>query len=410
MSDILFLAHRIPYPPNKGDKIRSWHLLKHLAERATVHLGAFVDDPADLAHADVLRGVCGEVKLIPLERRDRWGRALRGLLRGEPLSVALFADPAMRAWVDRIVCDRPISRILAFSGQVAPYALPHLAGRRSVMDFVDVDSEKWRQYAGEARGPQRFVYAREAKRLSAFETEVARRFDASLFVSDAEAALFRRLAGAAAHHVEALGNGVDFDYFDPEARFDRWPSAGAPTVMFSGAMDYRPNADAALWFAAQVWPRIRAVRPRARFRIVGANPTADVVKLDGRNGVEVTGRVPDMRPYLAGADVVVAPLRIARGIQNKVLEAMAMARPVVATAAAFEGIDATPGEQLIVEDDAAAYAQRVIELADHPLRARAIGAAARRRVVERYNWAGNLAALDRLLDLAPPARRLALAE
>lgn len=404
MSDILFLAHRIPYPPDKGDKIRSWHLLKFLAERATVHLGAFVDDPADMAHADKLRAICGEVLLQPLARTDRWRRGLRGLARGEALSLALYHDPAMAAWVERILRERRIGGVFAFSSQMAPYALPNLAGRRSVMDFVDVDSEKWRQYAAEAGpGVRRMIYNREADRLRAFEKQAARRFDVSLFVSEAEAALFRNLVGPDARAVLALSNGVDFGYFDPRAAFEPLPASVAPTIMFSGAMDYRPNVDAVIWFARTIWPRVRAARPQAVLQIVGARPSAEVTKLDGRDGIAVTGRVADMRPHLAAADVVVAPLRIARGIQNKILEAMAMARPVVATAAAFEGIDAVPGEHLVVEDEPVAYADRLLELLDKPLRARAIGAAARRRVTERYAWSANLAVLDRLLDLAAPA-------
>lgn len=403
MDDILFLAHRIPYPPNKGDKIRSWHLLKHLSERATVHLGAFVDDPADMAHADKLRAICGDVLLQPMRRSDRWQRGLRGLLRGEALSLALYHDPAMTRWVERVMRERRIAGVFAFSSQMAPYALPHVAGRRSVMDFVDVDSEKWRQYAAEAGpGLRRIVYDREAGRLRHFEKAAARRFDASLFVSEAEAAVFRELVGPEAHAVLALNNGVDFDYFDPQGAFEPVAAKRSPTIAFSGAMDYRPNIDAVTWFAEAVWPRVRAASPQAVFRIVGSKPAAEVLKLHGRDGIDVTGRVDDMRPYLAGADIVVAPLRIARGIQNKVLEAMAMARPVVATAAAFEGIDAVAGEQLIVADEPADYADRILELVDQPLRARAIGAAARRRVTERYGWAANLALLDRLLGLAPP--------
>ena len=403
MGDILFLAHRIPYPPDKGDKIRSWNLIKYLAERARVHLGAFVDDPADMAHADKLRSICGEVLLQPMHATDRWKRSLAGLARGDALSLSLYRDRAMAAWVKATVRQHDIAGLFVFSSQMAPYALPYLDGRHGVMDFVDVDSEKWRQYADEAgRGWRRLIYRREADRLRAFEKHVARQFDASLFVSEAEAALFRQLAGSYAHTVLALNNGVDFDYFDPKAAFEPRAAVGGPAVVFSGAMDYRPNVDAALWFADQVWPRVRVTRPQAVFQIVGSKPSSEVQQLHGRDGIIVTGRVEDMRPYLAGAAVVVAPLRIARGVQNKVLEAMAMARPVVATQAAFEGIDAVAGEHLIVEDEPAAFAADVLALIEHPLRGRAIGVAARRRITERYGWAANLAQLDALLDLAPP--------
>lgn len=402
--DILFLAHRIPYPPDKGDKIRSWHLLKYLAERATVHLAAFVDDEADMAHAEKLRSVCGDVLLQPLKPSQRWRRGLRGLVKGEALSLAFYYDPAVVAWIKQVQRRHRIGGILAFSSQMAPYALPHLGGRRSVMDFVDVDSEKWRQYAEEApRGLKKAIYGREARLLRAFEKHVTRQFNASLFVSEAEAAVFRKLAGSYAHSVTALNNGVDYRNFDPQAAFAPLPPAVGPTVLFSGAMDYRPNIDAVIWFAAEVWPKLRDAQPKARFKIVGSKPAAEVKRLGEDDGIIVTGRVEDMRPHIAGADVCVAPLRIARGVQNKVLEAMAMARPIVATTPAFEGIDAVPGVHLDVADRPDDIAARILELLADRGRARAMGTAARHRVIERYDWDANLSVLDGLLDLEPAA-------
>jgi sugar transferase (PEP-CTERM/EpsH1 system associated) len=411
MADILFLAHRIPYPPDKGDKIRSWHLLKYLAERARVHLGAFVDDPADMAHAEMLRSICGEVKLQPIRPSHRWTRSLRGLLAGDALSLALYYDPAMVAWIKQVLRRNRIGGIFAFSSQMAPYALPHLGGKRSVMDFVDVDSEKWRQYAAETpNGFKKAIYKREAELLRAFEKHATRQFNSSLFVSEAEAAVFRKLAGSYAHTVRALNNGVDYRYFDPAAAFDPLPAPTGPTILFSGAMDYRPNIDAVNWFAGKVWPLVRRTHPAASFKIVGSKPAPEVKRLESGSGIIVTGRVPDMRPHLAAADVCVAPLRIARGVQNKVLEAMAMARPVVATAPAFEGIDATPGEHLLLADRPADMAARIGELLADPARGAAIGAGARQRVIEHYDWDNNMAMLDTLLDLDPPARLRAVAE
>lgn len=401
MDDILFLAHRIPYPPDKGDKIRSWHMLRHLAGRARVHLGAFVDDPADMAHADMLRSLCASVKLLPMVGAARALRAGMGLLAGEPLSVALFADAAMRRWVNATVGANPVGGLFAFSGQMAPYALPHVRGRRSVMDFVDLDSEKWAQYAREGKGPRAWLYAREARRLLAFEASVAARVDATLFVSEDEAALFRARAGIAGERVHALSNGVDLDYFDHNAAFARAPAERhdlrAPNFVFTGAMDYRPNADAVRWFADAVWPTLLERLPDARFLVVGSKPGPEVRALADRAGIVVTGRVADVRPYVAAATVVVAPLRIARGIQNKVLEAMAMARPVIATPQAREGIDAEPGRDLIVADSAMDYAARCVALATDPARANALGTAARACVVARYAWEPKLRLLDDLL-------------
>ena len=399
MSGILFLAHRIPYPPDKGDKIRSWHMLKHLAERVPVHLGAFVDDPADWAHEPFLRERCASVMLRALNPASRPARAARGFAANRPLSVALFDDAAMRAWVASTLRREDVGGLLAFSGQMAPYILPHTEGRRSAMDFVDLDSAKWAQYAARSTGARAWLYAREARRLAAFERAVAARVDATLFVSEAEAALFR--AGGTTRNVHALGNGVDLDFFSPAADFARAPAEGhdlaGPIIAFVGAMDYRPNAEAAAWFADNVWPRVREPLPHARFFVVGSKPPSEVQALSRRAGIVVTGRVADVRPYLAAAAVVVAPLRIARGIQNKVLEAMAMARPVVASPQAFEGIDATPARDLLVEGAPAAAAAAILRLIAEPGRAAQLGAAARLRMEARYQWATNLELLDKVL-------------
>jgi len=399
--EILFLAHRIPYPPDKGDKIRSWNMLKWLTTRARVHLGAFLDDPADFTHEAFLRGLCASVKLIPVSAASKPWRALKGLATGQPLSVALLQDAAMTAWVRATLADNPVDALFAFSGQIAPYILPHTAGRRSVMDLVDLDSEKWAQYAAEDHGPRSMVYAREGRRLLAFEAEIAAKVDATLFVSEDEAALFRARVGVAGVRVHALSNGVDLDCFSPDADFARVPAEGhdlgGPLVVFVGAMDYRPNIDAARWFVAHVWPRVREAVPSARFFVVGSKPGTHTLALGTTPGVTVIGRVADVRPYLAAADIVVAPLQIARGMQNKVLEAMAMARAVVATPQAREGIAAEPGRDLLIESDAPAFAATCLALLADPGRAATIGHAARSRMEAAYTWDANLRLLDRLL-------------
>lgn len=405
MRDILFLAHRIPYPPDKGDKIRSWHVLKYLAERARVHLAAFVDAPEDMAHEGFLKELCGEVLLRPLDPTLKLRRAVGGFWRGEALSLSLFHDPAMHDWVRGLLRRQPVDGIFVFSSQMAQYALPHVHGRRSVMDFVDIDSDKWRQYAAGSSGLKRLVYTREARLLSAFEKHVARHVDTSVFVSEAEARLFRRTAGSYGHSVVAMNNGVDLAYFNPTVPLSGVRPAGKPMVVFTGAMDYRPNIEAVTWFVKEVWPLVQAVRPQAGFTIVGSKPSPEVQRLNGQAGIVVTGRVDDVRPYLAGADVVVAPLRIARGIQNKVLEAMAMARPVVATSQAFEGIDADPGTHLFVEDEPQAIAERIVVLADSPALGRSVGHAAREQVVARYDWATSLNLLDTIFDLTTGAEQ-----
>jgi sugar transferase (PEP-CTERM/EpsH1 system associated) len=400
MSDILFLAHRIPFPPDRGDKIRSWHILKHLGKLGPVHLACFADDEADAAHLPALRaamgGALGEAH-VEVRRIHKAAAGARALVTGRPVSLALFDSARLRAFVVRLLARADIATVFAFSGQMAQF-VPEDGRARFVMDFVDMDSAKFAAYAQEAAAPMRWIHRREAARLFAFERETAARADIATFVSEAEAALFRAQTGLA--NIRTLSNGIDLAFFDPAAPFVRIEAGCGPVLLFTGQMDYAPNIDAVTWFAREVLPLV----PGARFVIAGRNPVPDVAAL-ASDRVHVTGAVADIRSWLAAADVVVAPLRIARGIQNKVLEAMAMAKPVVATPAAFEGIEAVPGRDLIVADGAAAMAREIGALLDAPARAAALGRAARRCVEAGYGGDRRLAPLAEIVGL--PARTAA---
>ncbi len=395
-SEILFLAHRSPYPPDRGDKIRSWHLLRHIAALAPTHVVALYDDARDLAHLAVLEGIAASVALEPrLVSKQR--AALNALLGGGSASVAAFASDAVQRRVDHLLATRPIRTIFAYSGQMAQFVPVKRDGIRFVMDFVDMDSAKFTTYAAQARGLSRFANAQEAKRLFAFERAVAARADLSLFVSEAEAALFARETGLGAEKIAFIENGIDLEAYDPANPRSAVDSGEGALIMFTGQMDYRPNVDAVDGFARHAMPLIRAQHPSARFAIVGRNPTAEVSALAALPGVLVTGEVADTRDWLAAADVVVAPLLLARGIQNKILEAMAMAKPVVASPAAAEGIDAGADDGLIVAQDAEAQAGEVLALLANPARAKAAGRAARARMITRYGWDARLAGLGAML-------------
>jgi sugar transferase (PEP-CTERM/EpsH1 system associated) len=265
----------------------------------------------------------------------------------KPVSLTAFGSQSMQDWVHERLSSGTISHIFVFSGQMAQYVPADFDGR-FIMDFVDVDSAKFESYAGEGNALMRWVHEREGRKLAAFEAEIARRADASLFVSMAEAGLFRARSGA--DRVAAMGNGIDTVFYDPSAKYRKLhPVFPDPLIVFTGQMDYRPNIEAVSDFAHNALPAIRAAHPETTFAIVGRNPAPAVVELSALPGVQVTGAVDDVRTWLSGADIVVAPLRIARGIQNKVLEAMAMAKPVVASTAAAEGIDAVDGEHLQVK-------------------------------------------------------------
>lgn len=385
MSDILFLAHRVPYPPDRGDKVRSHHVMRHLSRLGRVHLATFADDPRDMGHEDALRQWCASVAVL---RRTKGNAraAVEALAGGRTVSEAVFDSAAMRAQVAQLLAARRYDAVYVYSGQMAQYVPADLP---FVMDFVDMDSAKFAAYAEDARGPMRWMMRREARKLAAFERAVAGRARASLLVSGAEAALFRRTSGA--DRVVAIENGIDTAFFDPAQAVP--VEADGPLIVFTGQMDYRPNVEAVRWFAGEVLPLI----PAARFAIVGRSPTAAVRALTSER-VVVTGEVADVRGWIAAASVVVAPLLLARGIQNKVLEAMAMARPVVASVAAAEGIDHQG--TIRVAGDAAGFAREVQTLLGDPVAAAALGQAARARAVERYGWDARLAPLAALLGLA----------
>lgn len=401
MGDILFLAHRLPFPPDRGDKIRSYNILKRLARSNRVHLVAFADDPRDLKRKSGLVPYTASRTVIFRAKRQ-WVAAAEALVQRKPVSLTAFHNAPFAEAVKGVLARHPIDTIFVFSSQMAQY-LPPGGHHRVVVDFCDMDAAKFEAYAQGARGPKRWMLRREAKLLLQHDRALAARATASLFVSDAEAALFR--ARARAERVHVVENGIDTEFFDPKAAFRRLEAIGAPLIVFTGQMDYQPNIEAVSWFAEAILPHIRVRYGAARFAIVGRSPTEAVRALARLPGVVVTGEVPDVRGWLAAATVVVAPLKLARGVQNKVLEAMAMARPVVASAAAAEGID--HGGTIRVGASVGEIADHLIALASDHVAAEALGEAARARVIVRYGWAARLGALDQFFG--PRDRRPARA-
>ncbi len=395
MQHLLYLVHRIPYPPTKGDKVRSYNMLKFLAGRYRVHLGAFMDDEADFEHLGALRELCEECHLVRLNPVPARVKSLTGLVSGEPLTLPYYRSADMRLWVKQVLRSVPIHGILVFSAAMAQYVMS-AEGVRRVADLVDVDSDKWRQYALTQAWPYSAIFRRESRSLLNYEREIARRFDATVFVSADEAGLFRQLAPEVAAKIWHVSNGVDSDYFSPERTYANPYAEGETVLAFTGAMDYWPNIDAVVSFAHEVFPRIRRRFPATRYYIVGSRPAAEVTRLAELPGVSVTGSVPDIRPYLAHAALAVAPLRIARGLQNKVLEAMAMAKPVLASPQAAEGIEAQPGKELLVAVDGDDFVRQALQLLEGSGVA-AIGVAARARALASYSWQRNLSRLEELL-------------
>ncbi|MEE4205689.1 MAG: TIGR03087 family PEP-CTERM/XrtA system glycosyltransferase [Erythrobacter sp.] len=405
MGEMLFLAHRVPFPPDRGDKIRSHHLLVKLAELAPVHVGTLTESAADRAGVEELASVaashCAPPRAKPLALAG-----IEAVLSGKPVSLTAFHSPALERWVRRTLAERQIDTIVVFSGQMGQYVPEDFAGR-VVIDLCDVDSAKFAGYA--EAGQRTWLNRREARLLAREEERLVARADATILISEPEADLLRpRLSESDAAKLHLIGNGIDAARFDPATSVPHQAFADrpGPHFVFTGQMDYWPNETAALWAAREFLPALRRRLPVAEFHIVGRSPTRAVLAIDDSEGVTVWGEVPDMRPFLAAADAILAPLDIARGVQNKVLEAMAMARPVLLSPAAATGIDARAGADFLVSElDAEAMAQAAAELVANPRRAAAMGAAARRFVLGHHAWDAMLAPLEALLGAKPEASR-----
>ena len=386
MGDILFLSHRVPFPPDRGDKIRSHHLLQGLAKLAPVHVATFGETPQDMAQKSELKKLAKSHVLIE-RRRPLWLAGAEAVLTGKPVSLSAFEDLALAGYVRRTLRDHRIDTIFVFSGQMGQYIPADFAGQ-VVVDLCDVDSAKFEAYA--EAGQRRWLNAREARLLAREEARIARRADTTLLISANEADLLkRRIDDASGARILALGNGIDSAFFDP-AQVALQPDLEEgedPQLVFTGQMDYAPNIAAVEWVLAEVMPRLRQRYSRARFHIVGRAPGPALRARHGENGTRVWGEVEDVRPFLKSADVVLAPLLIARGVQNKVLEAMAMARSVILTKDAATGIDAVSGEHFIVADASGpAFVAEIEKLIADPARASELGQAARDFVVHRMGW------------------------
>jgi sugar transferase (PEP-CTERM/EpsH1 system associated) len=393
--NVLYLAPFVPYPPDKGERIRAFHLIRHLAREHAVHVACLAGGEDDSASVAALAEHCASVDAV--HRRPGVSRLLRALalLTATPFTVASALSPRLRRRVARKLRTQAFDAIVVFSAAMGAY-VRHVQSVPKVIDFVDVESELWRRYADHHRPPYSWIYRREAACLARHEDQLARAFDHAVFVSNAEASLFGRRAGD--RPVSVITNGVDLEYFAPADGGP--PSADPAGMVFAGTMDYFPNVDAVEHFCERILPLVRAELPGVRFSVVGRNPTGPVEAYGRQQRVEVTGAVPDVRPYLARAAVFVAPLRVARGVQNKVLEAMAMGVPVVGTSNAFLGVDATEGDGVRIADDPTEFARAVLALLTDPEHRRRCARRARSYVEHRHRWADHGARLASLVRAA----------
>jgi len=392
---VLFLTHRVPFPPDKGDRIRTYHLLRQMVQHGEVWLGCLADEPVPPETLAALNSLCARVAIVPVGRWTRWAKAAWKLAKGRSLSEGLFASRELTHVLRKWAKEASFTTVVASSSALAPYLRDRaLAGIPAVVDLIDVDSQKWSDFAAASRPPKKWLYQLEAARVRKLEKWLAGWVRAASVVSRAEADVYDSFTHVGAATIAT--NGVDLEYFAPV------DCEAQPALAFVGALDYLPNEDAAVWFSREVWPAIRAKFPTAEFRIIGRNPSPAVRSLTDIPGVNLVGQVPDVRPFVCSAAVVVVPLRLARGVQNKVLEAMAMAKAVVAAPASLVALQTVPGMHLLSASTPQEWIEAVCELLADPGRCEQLGRAARKYVEEHHHWERCLQPLLRAIFPASP--------
>jgi polysaccharide biosynthesis protein PslH len=390
--NILFVCHRLPFPPNRGGKIRPFNMIRHLGRNHKVTVASLAESHQELHDGAGLSDYCSEVVVELIPKPVRWLRAWKALFTTCPSSAAYFWSPDLCRRIETKLLETRFDAIFVHCAFMAQYVLDAVAPAK-ILDFGDLDSAKWADYSRSKSFPLTLGYKIEASKMKRYERHVAGHFDQCTVTTRGELEEFEKLGLTLPRTV--IPNGVDFQYFRSNS-----PQRKPNVIVFVGRMDYFPNIDAMLYFTKDIFPIIRRSIPDAELRIVGSNPNGAVRDLAAIPGVTVTGHVPDVRPHLDEAVVAVAPLRLARGTQNKILEAMAMSIPVVATSAAAKGIDAIPGRHLAVGDSPGEFAARVIELLRSPdLRAQ-LSLAGCRQVEKGHAWPNSLAILDGILNKA----------
>jgi sugar transferase (PEP-CTERM/EpsH1 system associated) len=352
---VLLLTHRLPYAPNRGDRIRAFYMLRELAREHEVVLASLTHSADETSEVTRLAELAKETIVAPVPGMQNRLRALMALPSSRPLTHALLYSPALQPALTRLVSAHPPDVVIAYCSSMARVALdPPLDRFPLIIDMVDADSAKWQMLAAEARPPLNWIYRREARTLAAFEAVAMRRAVATVAVNDREVGHLKALAPEA--RIEPVKNGVDLQALAPSG-------APAPSnrVVFCGVMNYAPNEAGAVWLAREVWPHVRRVQPSAELRIVGMLPTGRVRALaDPSKGIVVTGSVPDVRPELWSSAVATAPLRLSRGVQTKVLDAVAAGLPCVITTEVANGLPSQIKPACPVADGAEEFAAHIV--------------------------------------------------
>ena len=388
---ILFLCHRFPYPPDHGARIRAFHFIRHLSQRHSVTVATLAHSRQEVVEGQGLKEFCHEVIAEVVPSRIRWLRALGALISSEPSSVAYFRSPALQGQIDESLNAGQFDVIIVFCAFMAQYVLHWRQGYR-ILDYGDIDSGKWADYSRYKRMPLSWGYGLEARKLRKYERRIAQHFHHCAVISQGEFEEFERFEVDVPCTI--VPNGVDTEYFV----YDKGDQTGTSSIVFVGRMDYFPNVDGISYFVKEIFPLIREMLPNVELCIVGSNPTKSVRDLARVPNVSLTGYVPDVRCYLRNAVVSIAPLRIARGTQNKILEAMAMGIPTVATPEAAKGVQCIPGRDLLVAVGPTAFANEVMKIIKNATLRKRLAEAGRLRIEQVHTWEGSAKVLDTVLN------------
>jgi sugar transferase (PEP-CTERM/EpsH1 system associated) len=387
---ILYICHRFPYPPKRGGKIRPFNMIRHLAQQHEVVVCSLSRSDEETAEAQGIAPYCSEFHLAQVDNRLQSLRMVATLPTPITASTSFFHSPELARKIRSLLAQKRFDLIFVHCSSVAHY-VQHVTDVPKILDFGDMDSHKWLEYAQYKPFPLSMGYWWEGQRVLAQEKRLARRFDVCTATTKAE---WQTLEGyRAASATDWFPNGVDSQFFAPGSE-----PHDPDTVVFVGRMDYYPNQQCMFEFCAEVLPRLRAKRPSVKLKIVGADPSPAVRRLGELLGVTVTGSVPDVRPHVTQAALTVAPLRIARGTQNKILEAMAMGVPVVCSRIAADGVDAVPGEHLLATQTPQECADAVLRVLEDPSLRNRLAQAGRERVLSHHAWPSSMRRLDAIVE------------
>lgn len=393
MARLVVLAHRVPYPPNKGEKLRTFHQIEELVRKGhDVSVIAPYENDTELNDAKALADKFS-IDVICKKLPNRVLRLALAVLKNRSFSETNFYSSEIAQVLRERIEFADVLLVTASSLASYVFTLQNTNNIKLLMDFMDVDSDKWRQYANESNFPKRLLYLREAKKISELERRVASTFDATFVIAETEKALFESLISNKGN-LKVLGNGIDQSLFNPS----KSKATSTTNFLFSGVMDYKPNIDAVLWFVEHCWTKIQLEVPNATLTVAGMNPSPSIIKLGAAHNIEITGFVDDIKPFFDQAHVFIAPFQIARGVQNKVLQAMACALPVVCTPLGAEGIMCHHNEDIIIAKDANEFTKQAIEFANNLALRERIGQQAFSTINSHYAWESVLKPLTEIIN------------